>query len=60
MQHEGPSLHHVAHGVSNCGTWAPEPIGFVAQRDVGPQFPNEGSNSCPLHCKADSYPLDHQ
>ena len=23
-------------------------------------FPNQGSNPQPLHCKADSYPLDHQ
>ena len=23
-------------------------------------FPNQGLNLCPLHCKADSLPLDHQ
>ena len=23
-------------------------------------FPDQGSNSCPLHWQADSYPLDHQ
>ena len=22
-------------------------------------FPVQGANQCPLHCKADSYPLDH-
>ena len=23
-------------------------------------FPNQGLNQCPLHCKGDSLPLDHQ
>ena len=29
-------------------------------RHVGSQFPDQGSNPCPLHWKADSQPLDHQ
>ena len=24
------------------------------------RFPDQGSNPCPLHCKANSYPLSHQ
>ena len=29
-------------------------------RHVGSQFPNQESNQRPLHCKADSLPLDHE
>ena len=34
--------------------------GLVAPQHVGSQFPDQGSNPCPLHWKADSLPLDHQ
>ena len=35
-------------------------VGLVAPPHVGSQFPNQGSNPCPLHQKADSLPLDQQ
>ena len=35
-------------------------VGLVALWHVGSQFPNQGSNPCPLHWKVDSLPLDHQ
>ena len=35
-------------------------VGLVAPQHVGSQFPDQGSNPCPLHCKEDSLPLDHQ
>ena len=35
-------------------------VGLVAPRHVGSQFPDQGSNLCPLHWKADSLPLDRQ
>ena len=38
---------------SGCG-------GQAAQGHAGPQFPDQGWNLCPLHCKADSQSLDHQ
>ena len=44
-----------AHGLSSCGTWT-----LVAPQHVGSQFPDQESNPCPLYCKADSLPLDHQ
>ena len=34
--------------------------GLVAPRHMGSYFPDQGSNPCPLHWKADSSPLDHQ
>ena len=34
--------------------------GLVATQRLGSQFLNQGSNLRPLHCKADSLPLDHQ
>ena len=33
---------------------------LVAQQHVGSWFPDQGWNPCPLHCKVDSSPLDHQ
>ena len=27
---------------------------------VESQFPDQGSNLCPLHCRVDSQPLDHE
>ena len=34
--------------------------GLVALWHVGCQFPDEGLNLCPLHCKVDFYPLGRQ
>ena len=31
--------------------------GLVALRHMGSQFPNQGSNSCPLYWKVDSFPF---
>ena len=39
---------------SHCGTWAPECRGSTDLPCVGSQFPDQGSNPCPLHCKANS------
>ena len=49
LQHMGSLV--VVCGLSICGTWAPEHSGLliVALQHVGPQFPNQGSNSHPLH-----------
>ena len=58
-------LHHiliVACGICPCGTQAPElwymrapkHSGLNAPQHVGFQFPNQGLNPNPLHCKADS------
>ena len=33
---------------------------LVTLRHVESQFPDQGLNPYPLHCKADSEPLDHQ
>ena len=41
-----------AHGCSGCGT--------RALQHVGSEFPHQGSNPYPLHCKTDSQPLEHQ
>ena len=51
----------VAHRLSSCGMWALQLwiIGLVTLWHVGFQFLNQGVNSCPLHCKADSS-LGHQ
>ena len=35
-------------------------MGLVAPWHVGSQFPDQGLNLRPLHCKVDSLPLDHQ
>ena len=35
-------------------------MGLVAPRHVGYSFPNQEPKPRPLHCKVDSYPLDHQ
>ena len=35
-------------------------MGLAAPRHVGSEFPHQRSNSCPLLCRADSQPLDHQ
>ena len=35
-------------------------MGLVALRHVGSQFPDQGSNLCPLRWQADSLPLGHQ
>ena len=35
-------------------------VGLDAPQHVGSWFPDQGSNLLPLHCKADSYPLDYQ
>lgn len=42
----------VVHGLSNCGTWSQQL--YIACED----FSDQGSSSCPLHCKAESKPLD--
>ena len=58
------SIYLVVLGLS-CGMWdlhcamqdlfvALEPAGSVVLRHVGSTFPSQGSNPCPLHCKADS------
>ena len=33
---------------------------LVAPQHVESYFPSQGLNLCPLPCKVDSYPLDHQ
>ena len=35
--------------LSSCGAWAYLPCGRW-----DPNFPNQGSNQCPLHCRVDS------
>ena len=49
-------------GLSSCCMWAQQLrcVGLVALWHVGPQFPDQGQNPRPLHCKVDSLPLDHQ
>lgn len=62
------------HGLSSCGTWASAAValglwvtgaeqlwcvGCVVPQQVGSQFPDQGSDLCPLHCKVDSQPPDH-
>ena len=46
----------VAGGLFRCSTWTLQlwPAGLVAQRPVGSQFPDQGLNLCPLHCKVNS------
>ena len=34
--------------------------GLVALQHMGPQFPDQGLNLCPLHWKMNSQPLNHQ
>ena len=41
-----------AQGLSGLGLGGPQP--------VGSQFPEQGSDSCPLHCTVGSQPLDHE
>ena len=43
-------------GLCSCGTWPLQLrcAGLVAPWHMGSQFPNEGSNLCPRHWKADS------
>ena len=50
----GLHLQHV--NISSCSLQAPWLLhtGFVALWHVGSQFPDQGSNPCPLHWKADS------
>ena len=46
-----------------CGVWAFPYLwytGLVVPWHMGSQFPDQGSNTSPLHGKADSQPLDHQ
>ena len=52
LQHTGSSL-----GARALQLWY---TGLVAPQHVRSQFPDQGSNPRPLHCKADSLPLDHQ
>ena len=52
LRHAG-SLFEVPE-LNSCGA------GLVAPQHVGSQFPHQGSNQRPLHCKAYSLPLDHQ
>ena len=52
------------HGLSSCGVRAPERVRSEVLMhslscSIGPWFPNQGLNTCPLHCKVDSKPLDH-
>ena len=49
-------------GVFRCGLWTLQLLcaGLVAQWHVRSQFPTQGSNPHPLHCKVNSKPLDHQ
>ena len=56
------ALQFAACGLSSGGTQVQQlwRAGLVAPRHVGSQFPDQGSNPHPLHCKADSLPLDHQ
>ena len=54
LQHTGSSLCHVRsfimlHGPSSCGSRVQLLCGMW-----GSQFPDQGLNPCPLHCKADS------
>ena len=50
-----------ARGLCICGAWAQlSRAGLAAPRHVVSQFPDQGSNQRPLHCKMDSQPLDHQ
>ena len=44
----------LAHRLTSCST------DLVAPRHEGSSFPHQGLNLCPLHCKVDSWPLDHQ
>ena len=50
------------HTGSSCGAQAQKlwHVGLLATQRVGSQFPDQGSNPGPLHCKVDSLPLDHQ
>ena len=49
---------------SSCGTWFLEFRSVVAHRLSCPAaygiLPDQGLNPCPLHCQADSQPLEHQ
>ena len=53
------------HGLNSCNFWAPEHrlsscgMCLVAPR-YGGIFQEQGSNPCPMHWQADSYPLRHQ
>ena len=55
----------VAHGLSSCGSWAPErrlsscAHGSSCSTACGILL-DQGSNPCPLHWQADSQPLRHQ
>ena len=46
-----------ARGLSSCCTWAQQ---LCCADSVCGIFQDQGSNWCPLHCKVDSQPLDHQ
>ena len=50
---KAPASVVAARGLSSCGAWA-----FVALRHV--EFLDQGSDLCPLHWQAHSYPLYHQ
>ena len=43
-----------SYGLFHCNAQAVECVGSVALQHVGSQFPDQGSNPCPLHWKADS------
>ena len=44
----------MALGLPSCEAQALEFTDLVAPQSVGSEFPHQGSNSCPLHGKADS------
>ena len=44
----GPQLQYCQH------------LGFAAPQHMGSLLSDQGSNPCPLHCKADSSPLNYQ
>ena len=54
------SLWHAGSLVEACELSSCGARGLVAPWHVGSQFPDQGWNLRPLHCKADSLPLDHQ
>ena len=48
----------MAHGLWNAGSGvAPHQLSCSAARGI---FPDQGPNPCPLHCKVDYQPVDHQ
>ena len=57
-------MRHLPLGCADCSSGRQslqlQPAGFTSLQHVWSSFPTQGLNPCPLPCKVDTEPLDHQ